>query len=538
MSKHTKYTMPLKKRGHGAKGYWIEGEGYYGPDGGDPQKVDNPAEMMSDGEQPAKLMKFCRMFDLDKLQPDRAALEALGQSMADASKIVDAVDNPPDSTIPAGFTYFGQFVDHDISRTASSIELGEEGESDVSNERTPSLDLDSLYGAGPEIESFYEEDGVRLRIGSADKVDVHGAPQLPNDLPRKEPEAGKVPRPADIGDHRNDENLAVAQTHLAFLKFHNKVLDDPSKPGDLEGVRKVVRQHYQSIVFSDFLPRLVDPSIYTSVVENGRQWFRAGSDNKSVLCMPIEFSVAAYRLGHTMVRNRYEWNRVFRTGGQVGIASLVNLFQFSELSGNFTPISPEGNGAPRLPSNWVANWLLMYDFSEIPGVNSDPKMNFARPLNTVLAEKLADLEEFNDGMTEPVLRHLAIRNLLRGSQLGLASGQQIASKIGSVPLTSDEISSGPHGDLLKLHGFDTETPLWYYILKESEVKHGSQHLGAVGSTIVVETFHGLLEASEDSILKETNWAPSLASASGSHYTMADMLAYVGDINPLGDAPLT
>ena len=274
MSMNAKHKMPLKKQGHGAKGYWIDEEGYYAQDGGDPYEVSSPEEMMPDGERPAMLMKFCRLFDLDHSQPSRAGLEALGQSMADASKIDVAIDNPPDSTIPAGFTYFGQFVDHDISRTASSVELGDEGEPEISNERTPSLDLDSLYGAGPDTESFYEEDGIRLRIGSTDKVDIHAAPNLPNDLPRKDPVVGKVARPADIGDNRNDENLAVAQTHLAFLKFHNKVVDDQSMPGDFESVRKVVRQHYQSIVFSDFLPRLVDPNIYESVIANGRQWFQ------------------------------------------------------------------------------------------------------------------------------------------------------------------------------------------------------------------------------------------------------------------------
>lgn len=532
MSKYTKYSMPSKRRGHGAKGYWIQGEGYYGPDGGDPTPVEDPADEMPDGEQPGQILKFCRMFDLEKLQPQRETLEALGASMAKAENIDGATDGPPNSEIPAGFTYFGQFVDHDISRTFSTLELGEPGTPDIANERTPTLDLDSLYGRGPGQESFYEVDGVRLSIGTADAVSVHGAPELPNDLPRKDPEPGNVPHPADIGDHRNDENLAVAQTHLAFLKFHNTVLDDANMPNDFKGVRKVVRQHYQSIVFSDFLPRLVEPDIYSNVVSNGRKWFRPDPNNKSELCMPIEFSVAAYRLGHTMVRNTYEWNRVFRNGGQVAIATLVNLFQFSELSGNLSP-DPASPGSPRLPANWVANWLLLYDFADIAGIDSDEKMNFARPLNTVLAEKLADLPEFS-GIDEEVLKHLAVRNLLRGSQLGLPSGQEIANHIGAIPLSSEQMSSGPHGEMIKLHGFDTTTPLWYYVLKESEVKHGGMHLGEVGSTITVETFHALLEASEDSILNEVDWKPSLNSSNPDHYTMADMLAYVNDLNPLGD----
>lgn len=295
-----------------------------------------------------------------------------------------------------------------------------------------------------------------------------------------------------------------------------------------------MRQHYQSIVLHDFVKRLVDPSVYEAVMTKGRQWYMPdGAYGPGELCMPIEFSVAAYRLGHTMVRNTYEWNRVFRTTGLTERpATLVNLFQFSEVSGNLTPASPNGPGAPRLPANWVANWLLLHDFSTVDGIASDAQLNFARPLNTVLAEKLADLEEFQ-GVPEAALRHLAVRNLLRGSQLGLPTGQDIAATIGADALTPAEVASGPHGDVITSNGFDVSTPLWYYILKEAEVDHGGQHLGQVGSTIVMETFHGLIEGSHDSILKEVNWKPSLKPGADK-FNMADMLAYVDDLNPLGD----
>ena len=538
-----KYKLPMKVRGHGASGYWIIGEGYYGPNGDNPKleeefgsasfSAQSSRSQSSDSPEPGEPgMRFCRLFNLDKFTPDQAALEELGATMANADQIDEATDSPPDSTIPAGFTYFGQFVDHDITRTVGAAELGTGNSTQISNFRTPSLDLDSVYGAGPQNETFYESDGLHLKVGVADAIDFGSAPELPNDLPRK-PVDNQIPERADIGDDRNDENLAVAQTHLAFLKFHNKVADTEQGIESLEQVQKVVRQHYQSIVYHDYVPRLVDMTVYDRVNERGRQWFLPTSGYKNEeICMPIEFSVAAFRLGHTMVRNRYQWNRVFRSGGTPDrTATLVNLFQFSEVSGNFTSASPSGDGAPRLPANWVANWLLLFDFSENPGVESDPHMNLARPLNTVLAEKLAELEEFRS-IPETALRHLAIRNLLRGSQVGLPSGQAVARAMGVEPLTGEQVAKGPHGEVIRRLGFDTQTPLWYYILKEAEELHSGQHLGEVGSTIVVETFHGLLENSVDTFMKEKDWSPSLPSADPTKFTMADMLVYVDDLNPL------
>ncbi|MEM8950798.1 MAG: heme peroxidase family protein, partial [Pseudomonadota bacterium] len=476
--------------------------------------------------------------DLEKFQPTREDLEPLGTAMADISELPNPVDNPPDSAIPAGFTYFGQFVDHDISLTDGlPLDSGTTAPGSVDNVRTASLDLDSLYGKGPDDPevTFYEDDGVHLKIGTADPVPPHAAPELPNDLPRV-PVNGQVPMRADIGDHRNDENLAVAQTHLSLLKFHNKVVDDASQPSDFESARKVVRQHYQSIVWDDFVSRLVDPAIFQKVKNEGRKWYIPdGVDDPTDLCMPVEFSVAAYRLGHTMVRNTYEWNRVFSTGSPfLPKATLINLFQFSEVSGNLSPSSPNGDGFPRLPANWPVDWRRMHDLGAADPVHSHDQLNFARPLNTVLAAKLGDLEEFRS-VPEVALRNLAVRNLLRGAQLGLATGQDIAAKIGATVLSQAELTSGPHGGIVSDKGFDTRTPLWFYVLKEAEVQQGGQRLGDVGSTIVAETFHGLIAHSEDSIFDEPGWTPSLKPGANS-YTMADMLIYVDDINPLGENP--
>lgn len=521
--KRGEYGMPQKKGGHGAKGYWIVDEGYYMPDQSQPMP-----EPEYDAKDPGKPMpmRFCRMFDKRNVnQPSADSLKALGAAMSEPN------DAPPQSNIPAGMTYLGQFIDHDISRTPSDGPgLGTDatvtpGATD--NIRTASLDLDSLYGDGPGGSPFYEADDLHFLIG-----DTFPLPEPPdntpsglrNDLPR-DPSNKK----ARIGDDRNDENLAVAQTHLAFLKFHNKVVDEEG-PADFNAARKTIRQHYQSIVLHDFVPRLVDPKIYDDIMANGRTWWMPGKAyGKGKLCMPVEFSVAAYRIGHSMVRNRYEWNRVFSNGGSRQVATLSDLFQFSAVSGDLA-------GLPVLPANWIIDWTRFHDFSGIAGVNNHGQSNMTRPIDTFLALDLGDLPEFQGKMppVEDLLRNLAVRNLLRGAQVQLPTGQEIAALINATPLSPNEVASGPHGTIIKDNGFDEATPLWYYILKEAEVKHNGQHLGEVGSTIVVETFHGLVEGSADSILQETNWQPGLAAADPNKFTMADMLAYVDDLNPLGD----
>jgi hypothetical protein len=105
--------------------------------------------------------------------------------------------------------------------------------------------------------------------------------------------------------------------------------------------------------------------------------------------------------------------------------------------------------------------------------------------------------------------------------------------MGARPLAARDIAAGPHASILRRHGFDTHTPLSYYLLKEAEVQEGGQRLGEVGSRIVVETFHGLIEGSCHSILRQPHWHPGLPSQYPDRFTMLDLLVFVDDINPLG-----
>jgi hypothetical protein len=131
---------------------------------------------------------------------------------------------------------------------------------------------------------------------------------------------------------------------------------------------------------------------------------------------------------------------------------------------------------------------------------------------------------------------LAARNLLRGRSLGLPSAQSIARFLDTEPLTPDEIAQGPDGAIAARHNLHIETPLWYYILKEAQIDGKGKRVGTLGSIIVAETFFALLRADSSSFLRrKQGWTPTLPSAKADTFTMADLLRFVDDINPIGDA---
>ncbi len=507
--------------GHGTTPVVIEGEDFVGDD--------ILADEITPQEPPARFVKrFCRMFpNLEKSRPQKDGLEELGFRM---EEIGQGHEHP---NVPAGFTYLGQFIDHDITADASSDLTGSvvDDVSVLENERTPTLDLDNVYFRGPEkkdevpaLSRIYLDDNIHLRVGNTSPAPFGGGAaheELPNDLPRMPPSGEpENDRRAIIGDGRNDENLAVAQTHLAFIKFHNKIVD--SLGVGFKEARELATLHYQSVLLHDFLPRISDPAVYNDVVrDNGRSFF--WTDTSKQLCMPVEFSVAAYRLGHPMVRQTYTWNRVFE------FTDFDEIFRFSRVSGDL-------RGLPTVASNWPIDWTRFHDFSDIPGVDNHPAFNNANRIDTRMAPILTRLpEHFGKG---PVLESLAVRNLLRGRLLGLPTGQDVAQAMNETPLTASEVRQPNHADILQNHGFDTQTPLWYYVLREAEVHHNGERLGTVGSRIVVETFHALIQASKTSLFNTPDWKPDtrLQKSSKMHYTMADLLAFVDDLNPLGDSP--
>jgi hypothetical protein len=471
--------------------------------------------------------KFGKMFpDATPFRPNSDnGLIALAESMLETS----GDDAGHNSAIPAGFTYLGQFIDHDITFDKTvGLPLIEDPQT-IEQARTPNLDLDSLYGFGPGS----EVDGVMFEGAAGSEVfklgrTVQGGgdptipPNFPNDLSRRLDDKSAV-----IPDPRNDENLVVAQTHLAFLKFHNKLISilPPSKEGEpslFSRAKQLVTRHYQWIVLHDFVKRIVQETVLQDVLKNGRKFYLFENTGDKKPFMPIEFSVAAYRLGHSMIRAVYDYNRVFTPFGGIP-ATLPLLFRFTG----------SGGGAP-IPSDWIIDWRRFHEVGDLGGAGNFQGINFARQLDTKIADPLKDLLKFHKVDNPPP--SLAERNLLRGSRLGLSSGQELAEMVKIAnPLTPEEIASGGTGQVIKDNHFEETTPLWFYILKEAEIRGNGEKLGELGSRIIAEVFVGLLEGDPDSILSQ-NWKPSdsdlIPKRSEDNFTMADLLLFVNDISPI------
>lgn len=482
---------------------------------------------------------FGRMFPgLPPLKASDKALEALAAAMKDPAANPASGDN---LKIPAGYTYLGQFVDHDITLDLTSLSERVSDPLAVENFRTPGLDLDSVYGLGPgpDVE-LYERSGTppfgltgKLLVGTASaSPDQNGAviASMPNDLER-----GRHGF-ALIGDHRNDENLLVAQTHLAFIKFHNKVVDHLAATGvpaaeRFDRARQLVRWHYQWIVLHDWVARLCEKGTVGRVLHEGRKFYRF----RTRPYMPVEFSAALYRLGHSMVRELYDHNRVFRTGG-LAPGSLDLLFRFTGLSGQLIGTAAAAGvplPQPVLPSNWVIDWRRFFDFNTPPDPATGMALNHSRQLDPFITEQLHTLPGFPAGTQA----NLAFRNLKRGVNLGLPSGQAVAAamrrKLAFTPLTPDEIASGPDGAVAKAHKLHTATPLWYYVLKEAQVRGRGEHLGPVGSRLLAEVFVGLVQGDSESFLAQKKaWKPTLPSRKAGSFEMVDLLQFVGDISPI------
>jgi Animal haem peroxidase len=511
---------------HGSESYFVIGEGLLGESvGGRDRTLAAPVEAET------APFRFSRMGPSGiNHQLGDGALARLAQAVG--------TGGGGDSKIPAGFTYLGQFVDHDLSFDKTAVMLGESvSPTELLQARSPSLDLDSVYGAGPDdpgSEKFYEDDGIHLRIGKA--LDPGGGFMDGFDLPRGAGTTTAAKRRAIIPDPRNDENLAVAQTHAAFIRFHNRVVDTlpDSVPmaSRFERARRAVTSHYQWMLRTDYLPRICQPGIVNDVFSNGRKAFEVGVTPTDVPTMPIEFSVAAFRLGHSMIRRAYNWNAIFDDGS----GTLNYLFIFSAGSGNL-------GGALRLDGTWVADFRRLYDFSEAGRddlVVPDPKFNFALRIDTKLAPPLQNLPKLPTDEND-----LALRNLKRARMVRLATGQQMATFLTSkgvtlTKLTAAQIREGRNGATLEgltqtqRAALVKDTPLWFYILREAELNQG--RLKGVGARIVVETFHRAMEGSQISIVRNPTWRPRLGP-NNTTFRMVDLLlfAFQGRKNRL--APL-
>ena|GEM_PF-295608 len=439
----------------------------------------------------------------------------------------------------AGYTYTGQFIDHDIT-------LGNEGDlsgtldpATITNQRTAAFDLDSVFGGGPTASpQLYAADGVHLLVGNPEA----GAGAT-------DTEASDHPRDANgtaiIGDPRNDENRIVASLHTIMVRFFNLQVDlireqnpDFTASQLFEAARDQTRWHYQWAVFKDFLPTVAGPDVVNSVIPS-LDISQAAPDlqffNPCTMAMPVEFSVAAYRFGHSMVRAIYRIN-----DAQVG--------RFEVFDQSFDPATSLVGFQPPAP-DMAVDWSFFFPIDGVQQIGH-PQLAYKMDNSLVASLGLLPLPAAGDGVT-----NLASRNLLRGEQLGLASGQDIARAMGAPVLRDDQILVGkaipptvnPDGTVTRDYtqltnispDFAGDTPLWTYIFAEAMNQafnisdgdiQGTQvrpmTLGPVGGRIVAEVFAGMLETDRTSVLFQPGFTPNplFTAASGGTFGMAQLIA--------------
>ena len=425
-------------------------------------------------------------------QVDLETLRALAGAMIERSGTFN-----PSTRIPAGFTYFGQFVDHDLTFDPTSTLGRRNVPGELPDFRTPRFDLDSLYGSGPMDDAFMydwgtrQDRGVKLLVGH----NPEGPEFTPEDLPRNQ--QGR----ALIGDGRNDENLVIAQLALLFIRFHNKVVDlvrggnrDMSSTELFVEAQRLVRWHYQWIVKHEFLPLIVGDDL-ADIEPSHFEW-----DPATGPFMPVEFSVGAFRFGHSMVRDDYRLN-----DRHPNVPTLVPRVK----SG------PTLAGFRRRPRKLEIEWKHFFFIDP----STRPQMSMR--IDASLAEQLAHLPP--EGASLPYL------NLRRGNDLGLPRGDAVAEKLEVEPLSDAELLAALPPDLddrareLVLD----QTPFWYYVLSEARARgDGGLRLGPTGGRIVAEVVNGLLEADPNSYVHaDSPWTPEFASSPSGSFTMADLVRF-------------
>lgn len=416
----------------------------------------------------------------------------------------DESRDSPDSPLPAGYTFFAQFLDHDVTLdTQSALNQRGQDPTKLRNQRTSSLDLDCVYGLGPGATPiFFDQTRTGFLATGADAG-------RPWDLARSQTGA------ALIGDPRNDENLFVGQMQLLFIEFHNAMMLANLSSGNTAGARfeevqTSVRHHYQYIILYDFLCRVCHRETFDFAVE--RIEAAAKSRQKTLkdnphggelpsefpfvfrhstpdgeMPMPIEFSVAAYRFGHTTVRDSYPAN-----------AAQFDIQLFDERFGTL--------GFDAVPQELAVDWRFQLEVDPcIDPIN-------AKAFDHLFPNELMAMPDPIVGRTSPNNRSLAFRNLARGRSLGLPSGEALAdhlsahySTIRTIPFaelfdTSETPGQTPafpgKEDMAKRARELAEeaggTPLFFYLMREAAIDGGSVTLGPLGSAILLEVFGRML----------------------------------------------
>jgi hypothetical protein len=516
---------------------------------------------------------------------------------------------------PAGYTFFGQFIDHDVTRTTAALSalgaLNQQAHSNASvraklaaggitlgqldeamadaatpgsalSANTGKLDIDSVYGVANfaaltaiNAPWFEQQNGLytgRFAMRQVQAPTSPGVPTLIDGFDYMRTAAGD----AEIPDPRNSEHKMLSQVQNLFELAHNdcvnRALNATPTPSQqqigaaFDACHYKVIWTYQTIVATDFLPRISAEATLNRVAPGALHAYvrgatpsstlpdpgkvhtylyscKAGLGNNATIRIPHEFAVAAFRLGHSLVRDDYilhekvkDANGIVLTGQRRPLFAPAGQPQAFGLIGD-NPLQPGD----------VIDWSYFFDTS---GQTAQP----TRPLDTLISDVLfslpiAALPPGPDatGKDTSAERNLARRNILRASEptssltgaVGLATGEEAEHYAGQrIPGLHDATVEVRQVLAMRLAsaGFDPDflgasTPLWLFVLAEAESTEHSQRLGELGSHIVDEFLLGSLRCEEASVLYTApadlhGWGPTERIARHRRYSMPELIAYL------------
>jgi hypothetical protein len=467
--------------------------------------------------------KYCYLFEdlaRNEAKPKPVSPAQYFDQLAQLATVLDRQPTSLDNTsdVPAVYTYFGQFVNHDLSAPTATplysttiseraaklrspgeiVAIGPDLVALMSHERPESpawltgsvinqhpvpLTLNSLYGAGPKgvSKDLYDLTTMEFRLAKTVDDPQFQAHQKALDL-MVDDDLVRDGGIARIADRRNDENLITSQLHLAFMLFHNKAVRFLKRPNMdnqtlFQQARDLVTRHYHYCVYHDYLKQMVPDESLGS----GLRMPAKGN-------VPFEFTTAAFRFGHSMVSIAYDFNQFFGVDGLTpNLASLGDLFTFTSHGGM--------NGFSQLPTHWVIDWNRFCRANKDQGSKAD-RIDLRLPSNL---SALGDVK--THGKMEEGLSSIAHRNIKRGYHRFMPSGQEVAVKLGLPKLSPEQIkrefTDASAAWLWTSTRFDTETPLWVYLLCEAKIDGKGSKLGAVGGSLVRGTIRELLGHASD-----------------------------------------
>jgi Animal haem peroxidase len=358
---------------------------------------------------------------------------------------------PQPNFIDAGYTYLGQFISHELvpethpQRCARRVV-------------TPYLDLDSLYGQARHRPQLFDEDGL-FKITRA----TNGGP---DDLPR-------IDGVAQIPEPRNDDNVIVSQLHLFWQRLHNFVVSKGYASGPDEA-RRIVTLVVQLLVVEDFLQQILAKPVFDSYFRDGDKWL--GFDPSRI---PRDFSHAAFRFGHSMVRSSY---KSFPNHDPVDVP-LEELLRANQ----------------NLTHDLVIDWAGFFGWPNKAGAQR------AMAIDPLISLAMQTIPRVHRGSGQPV--NVVEVNLRAGNEARLPSGRDYVLALPREVLSTFKLSAladlGAELQLNKNTSINVmNLPLWPYVLAEAFQTSSGARLGTLGSLICAEVLANAIRGAPDSIYKE------------------------------------